>query len=98
MALVVKEPPANAADVRDMGSVPGLGQSPGGGHGNPLQILAWRIPWTEEPGWGTRVHGVIQSWTGLERLNTHALRPLFGRPEHVKEEGKMSSLNPGNER
>ena len=29
---------------------PGLGRSPGGGHGKPLGILAWRIPWTEEPG------------------------------------------------
>ena len=33
-----------------MGSIPGSGRSPGGGHGNPLHILAWRIPWTEEPG------------------------------------------------
>ena len=32
----------------DMSSIPGLGRSPGGGHGNPL--LAWRILWTEEPG------------------------------------------------
>ena len=31
-------------------SVPGLGRSPGKGNGNPLRILAWRIPWTEEPG------------------------------------------------
>ena len=35
-----------------MGSIPGSGRSPGGGHSSPLQycILAWRIPWTEEPG------------------------------------------------
>ena len=45
-----KNPPANAGDVRDVGSVLGLELSPGGGHGNPLRILAWRIPWTEEPG------------------------------------------------
>ena len=32
-----KEPPANARDVRVAGSIPGLGRSPGGGHGNPLQ-------------------------------------------------------------
>ena len=36
-ALVVKNPPATAGDARDMGSVPGLGRSPGGGHGSPLQ-------------------------------------------------------------
>ena len=32
-----KKPPANAGDIRDMGSIPGLGRSPGGGHGNPTQ-------------------------------------------------------------
>ena len=35
--LVVKNPPANAGDVRDSSSVPGSGRSSGGGHGNPLQ-------------------------------------------------------------
>ena len=49
MALVVKTSPASAGDVRDMGSVPGLGRCPGGGHGNHSSILAWRIPWTQEP-------------------------------------------------
>ena len=42
VALEVKNPPANAGDKRDTGSVPRSGRSPGGGHGNPLQ-------WTEEP-------------------------------------------------
>ena len=37
VALVVKNPPANAGDVRDTGSIPGSGRSPEGGHGNPLQ-------------------------------------------------------------
>ena len=37
MVLVVKNPPANAEDVRDMGSIPELGRFPGGGNGNPLQ-------------------------------------------------------------
>jgi len=50
VTLVVKNPPGHAGDIRVMGSVPGLGRSPGGGHGNPLQFLAWRILWTEEPG------------------------------------------------
>ena len=36
-ALVVKNPSAHAGDVRDMGWIPGLGRSPGGGHGNPFQ-------------------------------------------------------------
>ena len=47
---MVKNLLANAVDVRDKGLIPGLGGSPGGGNGNPLQYLAWRIPWTEEPG------------------------------------------------
>ena len=49
VVLVVENPPANARDNRDVGSIPGLGRSPGGGHGNPSSILAWRIPQTEEP-------------------------------------------------
>ena len=37
VALVVKNPPANTGDTREVCSIPGLGRSPGGGHGNPLQ-------------------------------------------------------------
>ena len=48
MALVVKTLLPIAED-RDVGSIPGSGRSPGEGD-NPLHILAWRIPWTEEPG------------------------------------------------
>ena len=36
MVLVAKNLPANAGDLRDLGSIPGLGKSPGGGRGNPL--------------------------------------------------------------
>ena len=44
---MVKNPPAEAGDE---GSIPGSGRSPGEGNGNPSSILAWEIPWTEEPG------------------------------------------------
>ena len=47
MAQTVKNLPA---DVGDLSSIPGSGRSPGGGHGNPTRVLAWRVPWTEEPG------------------------------------------------
>ena len=40
----------SACKAGDMGSISGLGRSPGGGNGNPFQFLAWKIPWTEEPG------------------------------------------------
>ena len=44
MALVVKNPPDNAGDLRYMGLIPGLGRFPRGRHGNHSSILAWRIP------------------------------------------------------
>ena len=44
VALVVKNPPANAGDIREAGSIPGLGRSPGGGHATHSSILAWKIP------------------------------------------------------
>ena len=44
MALVVKNPPANAGDIRDEGSIPGVGRFPGGGHGNPLQYSCMENP------------------------------------------------------
>ena len=45
---MVKIPPANAGDTRDLGLNSGLERSPGIGNGNPLGILAWEILWTEE--------------------------------------------------
>ena len=50
VALVVKNAPANAGDIRVSGSTSGLGRLPGGEHAAHPSILAWRIPWTEEPG------------------------------------------------
>ena len=44
VAPVLKNPPANAGDVRDMGSIPGSGRSAGGGHGNPLQYCCLENP------------------------------------------------------
>ena len=43
-ALVVKNPPANAGDIRDAGSIPGWKGSPGGGNGNPLQYSCLENP------------------------------------------------------
>ena len=47
---MVKNLTANAEDTGDVGSIPGSGRSPGGGYATHISILAWRIPWTEEPG------------------------------------------------
>ena len=62
MALVVKNPSPNAGDLQDVGSIPGWGISSGGVNGNPLQYLAWRIPWTGEP----TVHKLAKSSTQLK--------------------------------
>ena len=50
MTLVVKNPPANAGDVRDAVRSLGSGRSPEEGKATHSSILAWRIQWTEEPG------------------------------------------------
>ena len=50
MALVVRNPPANAGDIRDAGSIPGLGRSPGEGHGDPLHYSHLRNSRKKEPG------------------------------------------------
>ena len=60
VAQVIKNP-ANA-DVRDAGSVPGLGRPPGGGHGNPLQYSCLENP-MDRGAWRTTVHGVAKSQT-----------------------------------
>ena len=49
MVLVIKNLLASAGDVRDIGLISGMGRSPGGGHATHSSILAWRIPWTEDP-------------------------------------------------
>ena len=50
VAQLVKNLPADAGNTRDEGSITGWGRSPGEGNGTCSGILAWRIPWTEEPG------------------------------------------------
>ena len=50
MAVVVKKLPANRGDIRDPGSIPRLGGSPGGGHGNPLQSSCLENPMDRRPG------------------------------------------------
>ena len=49
VALVVKNSPVKAEEVRDLGLIPGLGSSPGEEMAAHSSILAWRIPWTEDP-------------------------------------------------
>ena len=61
MALVVKNLPANTGDVKDIGSIPGSGRSTEEGLESYPIILAWRIPWTEEPGGAQGPQGFKES-------------------------------------
>ena len=60
MVLVVKKLPANAGDVRDTGLIPGLGRSPGGGHGNSFQHSCLENPMDRGAWWAT-VHSIAKS-------------------------------------
>ena len=62
VALVVKNPPANAGDERDMGSIPGSGRFPGRGHCNPFQYASLENP-TDRGAWQTTVPRIEESDT-----------------------------------
>ena len=59
---VVNKSPTNAGDTRDLGSIPGLGRSPGEGNGNPLQY-SWLENPVDREAWWARVLGVTKSRT-----------------------------------
>ena len=70
---MVKNPPVDAGDIRDAGSVPGLGRSPGERNGNPLQYSCLEKP-MDRGDWKATVHRVAKSQTQLKRVSTHTRR------------------------
>ena len=76
MVLGVKNPPANAGDVRDVGLTPGLGRSPGGGHLNPLQCSCLENP-VDRGAWRATVRGVAESDMTEETKHAHFTLALF---------------------
>ena len=80
-AGVVRNPLANAGDERDMGLIPGLGRSPGGGHGNPLQYSRLENP-MDRGAWQVTVHGIAKSQTQLQLLSTHCSTTTTGDNEN----------------
>ena len=73
VGLVRKNPSANAGNIRDVGSIPGLGRSPGGGHGNTLQYSCLENP-MDRGAWQAVVHRVTKSRTRLStytHIHTH---------------------------
>ena len=73
VALMVKNLPANAGDIRDAGLIPGLSRSSGEGHGNPLQYSCLENP-KDRGAWRATVHGVAKSRTRLKQLSTREHR------------------------
>ena len=68
---MVKNLPANAGDVRDVGLIPGLGRSLEGGIDNPLQYSCLKNPVNREA-WPATVHGVVKIWMQLRVWSSHA--------------------------
>ena len=88
MKLVLKNPPASAGDLRDTGSIPGLGRFPGGGNGNPLQYSCLKNSMDRETWWVT-VHRVTKSRTRLRQFNTHE---QLLKLENLKYRSQFSSI------
>ena len=79
VVVVVKNPPANVGDKRDMGSIPGSGGYTGEGHGNPLQYSCLENPMDRGPWWAT-VHRIIKSQTWLRQLSIQNTTKGKGKP------------------
>ena len=74
---MVKNLPANAGDIRDLGSIPGSGRPPGGEHGKPLQYSCLGIL-MDRKAWRAIVYRVTKSQTGLKQLSMQAQRaPIY---------------------
>ena len=79
VAQMVKNPPANAGDIRDTGLIPGLGRSPGGEHGNPLYSCLENPK--DRGAWQATVHRVTKRWTWLKQLSMHAIQVYILPPK-----------------
>ena len=76
VALVVKNALSNARDIRDMGSISGLGRSPGGGHGNSLQHFCLNNP-MGRGAWWAKVYRVAKSQTQLKHVSTRTCTQIW---------------------
>ena len=80
---MVKNPPANAGDIRNVGSVDGSGTLAGGQHRNLLQYSCLENPVDRKAWWAT-VHGVTKSWTRLNQLSMRLITLLSILPQLKK--------------
>ena len=86
VALVVKNPPVNAGDVRSEGSIPGLERSPGGRHGNLLEYTSWEKPMDR----GAR--GLQQTGSKLEK---EYVKAVYCHPANLTSMQSTSCKMPG---
>ena len=82
VALVINNLPVSAGNLRDSDLIPGLGRSPGGGHGNPLQYSCLENPMDRGAWWAT-VHSITKSWTWLKLGCTHTHTHTHPHTNHV---------------
>ena len=86
VVLVIKNPPPSARDLRDLGLIPGLGRSTGGGNGNPLQHSCLENP-MDRGTFRATVHRITNSQTFLKLLSTHMTKnrhPAEKNKHHFK--------------
>ena len=97
MALVANNLPANAGDLRDLGSIPGSGRSPGGGHGNPLQYSCLENPMDREPGGLQSVESqrVGHDWSADTRIITTRVWGDWAGGMHLSDAGKETEYFEG---
>ena len=79
---MIKESACNAGDTGDLGSIPGLGRSPGGGHGNPNQYSCLENP-LDRGAWRTTVHSMAESG-------------VIEATEHIQREAELGDEKRGN--
>ena len=84
VVLVVKNLPANAGDVRHTGSIPGLGRSPGRGHGNPLQYSCLENPTDRGAWWALDFLGFNSAYALTGYVTASCLSLLTSRNKSVK--------------
>ena len=91
VVLVVKNPLANSGDLRDSGSIPGWGRSPGGGHGNPLQDSCLENP-RDRGAWWATVHGsqrVGHDWATRAHIERNVALPSLNSWPDQAESGSQ---------
>ena len=92
VAQTVKNLLASAGDLRDMGTIPGLGRSPGGGHGNPLQYSCLENP-MDRGAWRAAVHGGTKELDPSGQLNSNSnCGHIWATVSHGETTGGLDSL------